>query len=90
MYARRRVVNTWFVRAVSFYFGYKILHHEIYEKQTAEPVLIFLGLWLCGIAPATFFDGIRKIAGAESDMEHQAELVPVDPDVTSDNTNPGA
>lgn len=91
LYARRRALNTWVVRAVSFYFGYKILHHEIYEKQTAEPLLIFLGLWLCGIAPASFFDGIRRIgAPAESEVEHQASAVPTDPNVTSDKPKPGA
>lgn len=91
LHARRRVINTWFVRAVSFYFGYKILHHEIYEKPTAEPLLIFLGLWLCGIAPASFFDGIRKVgAAAQSELEQKAELVPTDPDVTPDKPKPGA
>lgn len=55
------------VRVASFYFGYRILHHEIYEIAHPEPLLIFLGLWMCGIAPATFFDGLRKIGqSAES------------------------
>lgn len=68
----RRTINAWVVRIVSFYFGYRILNHEIYGKQTAEPLLIFLGLWLCGIAPATFFDGIRQIGvSVQSEIEKQ-------------------
>lgn len=66
LYARRRTFNAWVVRAVSFYFGYKILHHEIYETRTADPLFIFLGLWLCGVAPATFFDGVRKVGASVS------------------------
>jgi hypothetical protein len=61
LHARRKTINAWVVRVVSFFFGYKILHHEIYDQPSAEPLLVFVGLWLCGIAPATFFDQLRKI-----------------------------
>lgn len=71
----RKTINAWVVRCVSFYFGYKILNHEIYGREQAEPLLVFLGLWLCGIAPATFFDGIRRIGAAAS-----VEPEPDDPD----------
>lgn len=66
LHHRRKTVNAWIVRAVSFYFGYKILSHEIYGRQSAEPLLVFLGLWLCGIAPATFFDGVRRMGALAS------------------------
>ena len=66
LHHRRKTINAWVVRAVSFYFGYKILDHEIYGRAQAEPLLVFLGLWLCGIAPATFFDGVRRMASAAS------------------------
>jgi hypothetical protein len=66
----RRKINAWIVRVVSAYFGYKVLSHEIYEVDKADPLLIFLGLWLCGIAPATFFDGIKKVGvDAKSELE---------------------
>jgi hypothetical protein len=58
--SRRRMLNAWVVRAVSFYFGYKILNHEIYHADHTDALLVFLGLWLCGVAPATFFDSMRK------------------------------
>lgn len=60
LHSRRRTINAWVVRAVSFYFGYKILNHEIYHAEHTDPILVFLGLWLCGVAPATFFDSMRK------------------------------
>lgn len=66
LHHRRKTVNAWVVRGVSFYFGYKILDHEIYGRAQAEPLLVFLGLWLCGIAPATFFDGIRRMGASAS------------------------
>lgn len=75
LHTRRRTVNAWVVRGVSFYFGYKILDHEIYSQGQADPLLIFLGLWLCGIAPATFFDGIRRMGGVAS-----VEPKPEDPE----------
>lgn len=49
------------VKAGSFVGGVAILRHEIFQATTAEPLLVFLGLWLCGIAPATFFDGLRRL-----------------------------
>lgn len=61
MQRRQRALRRWVVRIVAFYFGYTILHREIYEVQHAEPLLIALGLWLCGIAPADMFDGLRKL-----------------------------
>lgn len=61
IYGQRKEVRRWIIRAVAFYFGYKILHREIYEIDSPEPLLIALGLWLCGIAPADIFDGLRKM-----------------------------
>lgn len=73
LYARGR---TWAIRIGSFYAGFKILHHEIYESTSAEPILVFLGLWLCGIAPATFFDQLRRIGvSLQSELDKQTEDV---------------
>lgn len=69
LHARRKRLNVWAVRVVSFYFGYRILNQQIYVAKTADPLLIFLGLWLCGVAPASFFDGIRKV----TDVTHGGE-----------------
>lgn len=49
------------IRVVSFAGGILILHREIYEVPHPEPLLIFLGMWLCGVAPAQFFDGLKKM-----------------------------
>jgi hypothetical protein len=74
LHHRRKTINAWVVRGVSFYFGYKILDHEIYGAGQADPLLVFLGLWLCGIAPATFFDGVRRIAaGASTEPDRREE-----------------
>lgn len=54
-------LRRWALRIVAFYFGYKVLHRQVYEVDQAEPLLIALGLWLCGIAPADIFDGLRKL-----------------------------
>jgi hypothetical protein len=60
------------VRVASTYAGYRVLHHEIYETSTSEPLLVFLGLWLCGIAPATFFDQLRRIGvSLQSELDKQ-------------------
>lgn len=65
-------LRTWIVRLTSFAAGYKILHHEVYETDTSEPLLVFLGLWLCGIAPATFFDQLRRIGvSLQSELDKQ-------------------
>lgn len=56
-----KVLRRWAMRLVAFYFGYKILHREIYGSGEADPLIIALGLWLCGIAPADIFDGLRKV-----------------------------
>lgn len=58
--ARERVGNT-ALKCAAFIAGVVILFHEVWLADTAEPLLIFLGLWLCGIPPAMFFDGLRKL-----------------------------
>jgi hypothetical protein len=52
------------LRGVSALAGAAVLYHEVYISDTAEPLLIFLGLWLLGIPPALFLDGLRKITTA--------------------------
>jgi len=65
------------VRAVSLYFGYRILHHEVYEVEHVEPLIFFFGLWLVGIAPASFVEGLKKVgATAKGSLEEMAESVP--------------
>lgn len=50
--------------------GAVILYHEIWISDTAEPLLVFLGLWLLGIPPAVFFDGLRRVGQqAQSEVE---------------------
>lgn len=61
IYRQRKKVRRWVIRLVAFYFGYRILHREIYDVDHPEALLIALGLWLCGIAPADIFDGLRKM-----------------------------
>jgi hypothetical protein len=57
--------------------GLAILHREIWEVQTAEPLLVFLGLWLIGIAPAQFFDGLKKLGQeAKGQIEQSTDATP--------------
>lgn len=49
------------IRFGSFAGGTLVLYHEVFIAGTSEPLLVFLGLWLCGIPPAMFFDGLRKL-----------------------------
>lgn len=51
-------------RVGAFIAGAAIIYHEVYIADTSEPLLIFLGLWLLGIPPALFFDGLRKMTAA--------------------------
>lgn len=56
-------------RLASTIAGAAILYHEVWIADTSEPLLIFLGLWLLGVPPAMFFDGLRKVSGrAESEL----------------------
>lgn len=68
------------VRLVSLYFGYRILQHEIYEVDHVEPLIFFFGLWLIGIAPASFVEGLKKVGQtAKGSLEEMAESVPEPP-----------
>lgn len=49
------------VRLASGVGGGMILYHEVWITETAEPLLVFLGLWLFGIPPVMFFEGLRKV-----------------------------
>lgn len=60
------------IRVASFVGGILILKRQIYEVDHAEPLLVFLGLWLCGIAPATFFDGLKKMGQEAKDSLSEA------------------
>lgn len=71
LHARRGKINRLILKAAGFYFGYRILHHEIYEADSAEPILIGLGLWLAGVPVATFFDGLKKL-GAQAEEQVKA------------------
>lgn len=50
------------LRVGTFVSGLGILYHEVFLAQTSEPLLVFLGLWFCGIPPAMFFDSLRKLS----------------------------
>ena len=81
-------LRRWALRIVAFYFGYKILHRQVYEVDQAEPLLIALGLWLCGIAPADIFDGLRKL-GDRVTTESGSVIGPPTPKPESGSTGNG-
>lgn len=65
------------IRLASLVGGLLILKREIYDVEHPEPLLIFLGLWLCGIAPAQFFDGLKKLGQeAKGSLDQAADSAP--------------
>lgn len=60
-------------RAVAATLGAGVLYHEIWVAETAEPLLLFLGLWLMGVPPAMFFDSVRN---AVKDAEELTDRAP--------------
>lgn len=73
------------IRLASLVGGLLILKREIYDVEHPEPLLVFLGLWLCGIAPATFFDGLKKIGQeAKGQLDDAAGAAPK-PELKSDD-----
>lgn len=71
------------IRLASLVGGLLILKREIYDVQHPEPLLIFLGLWLCGIAPAQFFDGLKKLGQEAKGSLDDATDVPHSPGPTA-------
>lgn len=65
----RKTVTGWAVRIASFYVGVRVLQHEIYQTETSEPLLLLLGLWLCGLAPAKVLDRIGWTEPREKNVE---------------------
>jgi hypothetical protein len=55
------------VRGVSTLGGGAILYHEVYIAQTAEPLLVFVGLWLAGAPIADLLDKLRRLAMTVND-----------------------
>lgn len=49
-------------RVVFFLGGTGIIYHEVVVSDTAEPLLIFVGLWLAGAPIADFLDKLRRLA----------------------------
>lgn len=66
--ARRRIVAL-AIKALMQVGGVAILYHEAFVAKSPDGLLIFVGLYLCGVPPAMFFDGLRKfndfVAGIE-------------------------
>jgi hypothetical protein len=82
----RSTLKTLAIRVGAFLSGVGVLYHEVFIASTSEPLLIFLGLWLCGIPPAMFFDGLRKLTEqAKSTM--QDEIINLDLDDTKKETD---
>lgn len=63
---RRRPLHVrafgWLLRAASASAGVLVEYHEVYKAQSAQWALVFLGLWLMGVPPALWFDGLRRIS----------------------------
>lgn len=55
------------VKLGSFVFGVLVLKHQAFDVTSVQPLLIFLGLWMCGVPPATFFDSIRRVGQSADD-----------------------
>jgi hypothetical protein len=52
----------WLLRLGSVSAGVAVEYHEVYTAASAQWALVFLGLWLMGVPPALWFDGLRRIS----------------------------
>lgn len=50
------------VRLASTLAGGGILYHEVWVAESAEPLLVFVGLWLAGAPIADLLDKLRRLA----------------------------
>lgn len=74
------------VRALSMAGGIYILYHEVVVSQTAEALLVFVGLWLAGAPIADLLDKLRQLA---TSVKQQLPEPPSDPpsDPSSDSSS---
>lgn len=56
------------IRVASTVAGGAIIYHEVVVAETAEPLLIFVGLWLSGAPIADFLDKLRRLALTQQDV----------------------
>lgn len=63
-------------RAIFFLGGSGIIYHEVVISDTAEPLLIFVGLWLAGAPIADFLDKLRRLAQLQEPPEPPPEPQP--------------
>jgi hypothetical protein len=59
-----RRLTPFLVRAISTLGGAGIIYHEVWVADSAEPLLVFVGLWLAGAPIADLLDKLRKLADA--------------------------
>jgi hypothetical protein len=52
----------WLLRVASVSAGVLVEYREVYTAANAQWALVFLGLWLMGVPPALWFDGLRRIS----------------------------
>lgn len=51
-------------RALAAVAGAAIIYHEVVIADSAEPLLVLVGLWFLGVPPALFLDGLRRVTDA--------------------------
>lgn len=51
-------------RALAAVAGAAIIYHEVVIADSAEPLLVLVGLWFLGVPPALFLDGLRRVTEA--------------------------
>lgn len=59
-------------RLASVAAGALVIKHEVYDTQSAEIVVIALGLWFMGVPPALWLDALRR-ASKTLDPEQGSE-----------------
>jgi hypothetical protein len=68
------------IRIASTLAGAGIIYHEVVVTETAEPLLVFVGLWLSGAPIADFLDKLRRLASASQDVVEAPEA-PESPEI---------
>jgi hypothetical protein len=70
-----RLLPPFFLRLSSFVGGVLIIYHEVWISQSAEPLLVVVGLWLAGAPVADLLDQLRRLANqvpSGEDEKHEA------------------
>lgn len=84
-----KFVGRWALRLVSIYIGGRIVYHEVWQSETAEPIVLGLGLWFIGVPPALWMDGVRRLGRFAQVIEQAGDVMQEAKKLENDDDPPG-